>query len=152
MPRHVSMRCWPSCSQFAHDRTTPAGTDRHLIRPAVERLLRLKPGDRVLEIACGNGEFSRRISELGGDVLATDFSEAMLDRARSHGGDVEYRSADATHEEELLALGDPGSFDAVVSNMAIMDMESIEPMVATVSHLLKPTEIGRASCRERVES
>jgi len=74
----------------------------------VERLLRLEPGHRVLEIACGNGEFSRRMSELGGVVVATDLSEGMLERVRSHGGDVEYRSADATHEEELLALGEPG--------------------------------------------
>ncbi len=138
---HDNVRtAWDDLATFWDERMEAGATwQRHLIQPAVERLLRLKPGDRVLEIACGNGEFSRRMSELGGDVLATDFSEAMLDRARSHGGDVEYRSADATHEEELLALGDPRSFDAVVSNMAIMDMESIEPMVATVSHLLKPT-------------
>jgi hypothetical protein len=41
-------------------------------------------------------------------------------------------------EAAILALGEPGSFDAVVSNMAIMDMESIEPMVAASSRLLTP--------------
>jgi hypothetical protein len=41
-------------------------------------------------------------------------------------------------EEALLALGDSASLDAVVSNMAIMDMESIEPMAAASSRLLKP--------------
>jgi ubiquinone/menaquinone biosynthesis C-methylase UbiE len=112
----------------------------HLIQPAVERLLRLQPGERVLEIACGNGEFARRMSELGGQVLAVDFSDAMLERARAHGGEIEidYRYADATDEAAILALGEPGSFDAVVSNMAIMDMESIEPMVAASSRLLTP--------------
>lgn len=110
----------------------------HLIHPAVERLLQLEPGDRVLEFACGNGDFSRRMSELGGRVLATDFSESMLERARAHGGDVDYRLADATLEAELVALGESGSFDAVVSNMAIMDMEAIEPMAAAASRLLKP--------------
>jgi SAM-dependent methyltransferase len=112
---------------------------RHLIQPSVERLLRLEPGERVLEIACGNGEFARRMSELGGQVLAVDFSEGMLARARSHGGDIDLRSADATDEDALVALGEPGSFDAVVSNMAIMDMETIEPMVAAASRLLKPS-------------
>ena len=111
---------------------------RHLIQPSVEHLLRIERGDRILEIACGNGEFARRMAEAGGHVLATDFSEGMLERARSHGGDVEYRYADATNEEALLALGPPASFDAVVSNMAIMDMESIEPMAAASSRLLKP--------------
>jgi ubiquinone/menaquinone biosynthesis C-methylase UbiE len=111
----------------------------HLIQPAVERLLRLEPGERVLEIACGTGAFSRRMSELGGQVLATDFSEAMLERARAYAGDVEYRSVDATLEDELLALADPRSFDAVVCNMAIMDMEAIEPMVVAAARLLKPS-------------
>jgi ubiquinone/menaquinone biosynthesis C-methylase UbiE len=112
---------------------------RDVILPSVERLLLLQPGERILDIACGNGGFARRMSDLGAHVLATDFSEGMLERARSHEGAVEYRSADATVEEQLLALGEPGSFDAVVSNMAIMDMESIEPMAAASARLLKDT-------------
>jgi SAM-dependent methyltransferase len=78
------------------------------------------------------------MAELGASVLATDFSEGMLERARAHGGDVEYRRVDATDEEALLEIGDPDSFDAVVSNMAIMDMESIEPMASAMVRLLRP--------------
>jgi SAM-dependent methyltransferase len=111
---------------------------RHLIQPSVERLLQLQADERVLEVACGNGMFARRMAELGARVLAVDFSDAMLDRARGHGGDAEYRLADATDLRTMLALGDPGSFDAVVSNMAIMDMESIGPMVEASAALLKP--------------
>jgi SAM-dependent methyltransferase len=110
----------------------------NLIHPAVERLLALRPRERVLEIACGTGDFARRMAEVGALVLAVDFSEGMLERARAHGGDVEYAYADATQEQELLKLGDEESFDAVVSNMAVMDMESIEPMVAAASRLLRP--------------
>ena len=130
---------WDQLAGFWDERMEAGATwQRHLIQPSVERLLQLEPGERVLEIASGNGEFARRMSELGGHVLATDFSEEMLRRARSHGGEVQYRYADATEEESLLALGESGSFDAVVSNMAIMDMESIAPMAAAASQLLKP--------------
>ena len=130
---------WDELAAFWDERMEAGLTwQRHLIQPAVERLLRLQPGERVLEIACGNGEFARRMSELGGQVLAVDFSDGMLERARVHGGDIDYRRADAMDEAAILALGEPGSFDAVVSNMAIMDMESIEPMVAASSRLLKP--------------
>jgi ubiquinone/menaquinone biosynthesis C-methylase UbiE len=131
---------WDQLAAFWDERVEAGATwQRHLIQPAVERLLALQPGERVLEIACGNGEFARRMSELGASVLAVDFSEGMLQHARAHGGDVEYRSADATDEGALLTLGEHASFDAVVSNMAIMDMETIEPMVAAASRLLKPT-------------
>jgi SAM-dependent methyltransferase len=130
---------WDELAAFWDERMEAGATwQPDLIQPSVERLLRLEPEERVLEIACGNGAFARRMSELGGRVLATDFSEAMLERARAHGGDVEYRHADATDEAALLALGAPESFDAIVSNMAIMDMESIEPMAAASSRLLKP--------------
>ena len=130
---------WDELAAYWDERMEAGATwQRHLIQPSVEQLLRVERGDRILEIACGNGEFARRMAEAGGHVLATDFSERMLERARSHGGDVEYRSADATNEEALLALGEPASFDAIVSNMAIMDMEWIEPMAAASSRLLKP--------------
>jgi ubiquinone/menaquinone biosynthesis C-methylase UbiE len=130
---------WDELAGFWDQQIQAGATwQRHLIQPSVERLLGLEPGERVLDIACGNGEFARRMAELGGQVLAVDFSEGMLERARAHGGEVEYRAADAMDEEALLALGDPASFDAVVNNMAIMDMESIEPMAAASSRLLKP--------------
>ena len=137
---HDNVRsAWDELANFWDQQMQAGATwQRHLIQPSVERLLGLEQGERVLEIACGNGEFARRMAELGGQVLAVDFSEGMLERARAHRGEVEYRNADAIDEEALLALGDPASFDAVVSNMAIMDMESIEPMAAASSRLLKP--------------
>ena len=110
---------------------------RDLIQPGVERLLGIAPGELVLEIACGNGVFTRRMTELGARVLATDFSEPMLDRARAYGGDIDYRLADAADKAALLALGEPASFHAVVCNMAIMDMVEIEPMIAASATLLR---------------
>ena len=38
---------------------------RGLIAPSVERLLAVTQRERVLELACGNGEFARRLTELG---------------------------------------------------------------------------------------
>jgi len=107
-----------------------------LVEPAVERVLDVQSGERVLELACGNGQFARRMAELGASVLATDFSEPMLERARAHGGGLEYRQADAADESALTALGEPGSFDAVVCNMAIMDIVDIEPMARAAAVLL----------------
>jgi ubiquinone/menaquinone biosynthesis C-methylase UbiE len=129
---------WDALAAFWDEQMEAGRTwQRTLIQPAVEQLLALEPGEAVLEIACGNGEFSRRMAELGGRVLATDFSEPMLERARARGGGVAYRLADATNEQTLLALGESASFDAVVCNMAIMDMAEIEPMVAASARLLK---------------
>ena len=130
---------WDALAAFWDERIEAGKTwQRHLIYPPVERLLELEPGERVLDVACGNGELARRMADLGGQVLAVDFSEGMLERARAHGGQVEYRHVDATDEEALLSLGESSSFDAVVNNMAIMDLETIEPMVRAASRLLRP--------------
>ena len=132
-------RAWDAMASYWDEEMEAGNTwQRGLIQPAVERLLHLQPGERVLEIACGNGEFSRRMAEIGADVLATDFSDTMLERARTRGGDVEYRHADAADEAAMLALGEPGGFDAAVCNMAIMDMREIEPMAAALASLVRP--------------
>lgn len=112
-----------------------------LVGPAAERLLGVRPGERVLDVACGNGVFSRRLARLGARVVATDFSPTFLERARArtteHADRIEYRLADATDEAQLLALGE-NSFDAVVCNMALMDMPVIEPLMRAVARLLSP--------------
>ncbi|GAC1349298.1 MAG: class I SAM-dependent methyltransferase [Ktedonobacteraceae bacterium] len=115
---------------------------RVLIGPASERLLALQPDELVLEIACGNGVFSRRMASLGAHVIATDFSENMLVQAQKrnthiqYADRIEYKLIDATNEEQLLSLG-RGRFDAAVCNMAIMDMAQIEPMLSALAQLLK---------------
>lgn len=53
----------------------------------------IEPTDRVLEIGCGVGRMTRRLSELGGAVVAADVSPEMLKRARANladRGDIEY--------------------------------------------------------------
>jgi 2-polyprenyl-3-methyl-5-hydroxy-6-metoxy-1,4-benzoquinol methylase len=112
-----------------------------LIGPAVERLLALRPGERVLDVGCGNGVSSRRLARLGARVVAIDTSTRFLELARSRSQDlsdhIEYRLVDATDEEELLALG-KGHFDALVCNMVLMDMPVIEPLVRAGRRLLAP--------------
>lgn len=112
-----------------------------LVGPAAEQLLMLQPGERVLDIACGNGVFARRLARLGGCVTATDFSPRFLELARSRsaasGEEIDYRLADATEEEQLVALGE-GRFDAVVCNMALMDMPVIDPLFRAVRRLPRP--------------
>src|SRR5579883_3442465 len=56
---------------------------RILIATAAERLLGLQVGERVVEAACGNGVFSRRMAALGAQVVASDFSPTFVERARA---------------------------------------------------------------------
>ncbi len=118
------------------------GWQSTLIAPTVERMLNIQSGERVLDIACGNGQFSRRLAELGAAVVASDFSPKLIELAKGrtteNSDKITYHVVDATDEAALMALGESGSFDAACCNNALMDMPAIEPLFRAVSKLLKP--------------
>src|SRR5260370_13850708 len=87
---------------------------RSLIAPATERLLSTQPGERVLELACGNGQFARRLASFGAHVVSSHFSRAFLDFARlrtsEHAQRIDYLLLDLTSEGETAALRTTGFY------------------------------------------
>lgn len=114
---------------------------RELIGPPVERLLAMRPGERILDVGCGNGVSSRRLAQLGAHVVAIDYSAEFLELARRRSPEraerIDYRLIDATDEVQLLALGE-GQFDALLCNMVLMDMPVIDPLLRAARRLLTP--------------
>jgi SAM-dependent methyltransferase len=136
---------WDANAAFWDDRMGEGNLfHRTLIGPAAERLLAIRPGERVIEFGCGNGQFSRRLAELGAAVYATELSERMIEHARARTearADIAERVTDgrldATDPAALAAV--PGApFDAAVCNMLIMDMIAVEPLYRALPSLLKP--------------
>lgn len=114
---------------------------KSLIEPAQVRFLSLKGGERILDVACGNGQFARKMADLGATVLAVDASPRMIELAKArsvrHRDRIEYRVVDCTDQRQLLSLGER-QFDHVVCTMAIMDMSEIDPLISAAAKLLKP--------------
>ena len=110
---------------------------RELVSPSVERLLNLKQGERVLDVACGAGALARRLAELGASVTAVDFSEALIERAKSRGqragAAIDYQAVDASAEDALVALG---TFDAITCTMAMNDMAEVGPLFRAAATML----------------
>jgi 2-polyprenyl-3-methyl-5-hydroxy-6-metoxy-1,4-benzoquinol methylase len=113
----------------------------YLIEPATERMLALKAGEQVLDIACGAGRLARRMAGMGAVVTAIDQAERFLNRARRRTKEsddrITYLKLDATDRAAILSLGE-GQFDAAVCTMALMDMSSITPLISALPTLLKP--------------
>ncbi|HXI31379.1 MAG TPA: methyltransferase domain-containing protein, partial [Vicinamibacterales bacterium] len=85
---------WNTNAAFWDERMADGNDFFHqLVWPGVERLLRPRAGERLLDVACGNGITCRRLARAGASVVAIDFSEEMIRRARERhaDGDVEYR-------------------------------------------------------------
>lgn len=112
-----------------------------LIEPSTSRLLDVRPGQEILDIACGAGRSSRQMADRGARVLAFDHSEKFIQRATERSEDyqdsIEYRVLNAADEAALLALGEE-RFDNAVCTMALMDMAAISPLLSALPKLLKP--------------
>lgn len=114
---------------------------RELIRPYTEKLLNIKKGQNILDIACGNGNFSRKLAEKGANVVAFDYSSKMIERAKNRSKDyhnqIKYKVLDATNYDDLLELENE-EFDGAVANMALMDIADIAPLINSLHKILKP--------------
>ncbi|MBM4431090.1 MAG: class I SAM-dependent methyltransferase [Chloroflexi bacterium] len=111
-----------------------------LVWPATVRLLQLQLGERVLDVACGNGLTSRRLAAMGAQVVALDFSAEMISHARrrtvEHADRIAYHILDATDEAALQALGER-QFDAALCSMALFDIAEIGALARVLSRLLR---------------
>ena len=109
-----------------------------LVWPAVQRLMHVQSGQKILDVACGNGLFSRRLAALGAEVVAIDFSGKLIERAKTRRLDqITYKVLDATNESALLTLGEH-AFDSALCNMALFDIADIRPIFRALPRLLQP--------------
>lgn len=118
------------------------------LAPAQARLLELaalKPGERVLEVACGTGLVTfpaARAVGPGGNVLATDISEVMVTRLKET-ADQQGLPNIATKRADAEALGVPeASFDVALCALGLMYVPDPFAAIREMHRALKPG--GRA--------
>ena len=93
-------------------------------------LLNPQPGERILDLGCGDGALTEKIIARGADVLGVDGSEDMVAAARKRG--IDARVIDA------FQLGFNSEFDAVFSNAALHWMKrDPEAVIQGVRRALK---------------
>jgi SAM-dependent methyltransferase len=102
---------------------------------AHSELLPTVTGERVLDIACGQGRMSRYLARLGADVTGVDISAAMLSKARATSpDDIAYVRADVTRHPTWWE-GRP--FDGCTCELALMDIDDLAGILSTVTTVLR---------------
>jgi len=137
--KHRQQATWAS-GDYAVIGTTLAITGE-LLCEAVD----LRPGQRVLDVAAGNGNATMAAARRWGDVTSTDYVAALLDRGRAkaaaEGLPVSFQEADA----EQLPFVD-GSFDVVLSVFGVMFTANQEQAAQELLRVCQPGgKIGLAN-------
>jgi trans-aconitate methyltransferase len=100
-----------------------------LATPVLE-LLSPQPGERILDLGCGDGVLSEKIVAAGAELVAVDAAPDMVAAAITRGIDARLMPGqDLTFERE---------FDAVFSNAALHWMHPPDSVLAGVGRALKP--------------
>ena len=129
---------------------------RTLIDPPLFKLVGAVAGQRVLDLACGNGYISRRFARQGADVIGVDANAAIIERACAREAreplGITFHVADAAR----LPMVEDQTCDLVVCNMALMDIADAAGAIHEVARVLVPQGRFIASishpCFDRMET
>ena len=117
-------------------------------QPVLE-LLAPRAGERILDLGCGDGVLTKKLADLGCDVVGVDASPLQVEAARRLGLDAWVMSADALNSEH--------EFDAVFSNAVLHWVQRPDEAIACVWRALRPGgrfvgEMGGIGCVEKIRT
>jgi len=111
---------------------------QYLIDPAIFRILGEVKGKRILDAGCGNGYLCRLLSKGGAIMIGVDVSRRSIEVARSFESrepmNIKYYLGSICN----LSMCDDGMFDAVVSNIVLIDLQDLDKAVKEIHRVLKP--------------
>ena len=116
---------------------------------SVLELLAPKAGERILDLGCGDGVLTKKLADLGCQVIGADSSLAQVDAARKLGLTAYVMNAeDLSFQEE---------FDAVFSNAVLHWIKRADPMISAVYRALKHggrfvAECGGYGCINKIRT
>ncbi len=106
-----------------------------VIAPNLLRLLEIKKQMRILDLACGQGFFSRKFAEAGAAVTGVDISKELIEQAKKHSKNISYSVA-PSHK---LGFVPDSSMDAVTIVLAIQNIEKMTETFVEARRVLAPS-------------
>jgi SAM-dependent methyltransferase len=106
---------------------------------------RVKPGERVLDVACGTGNAAIHAAQRGGIVTGLDIVPALLHQGRALAAEAGVKVEFVEGDAENLPFAD-ASFDVVLSTFGCMFVPEHKRAASEIARLLRPAgRIGIAS-------
>lgn len=107
---------------------------KKVILPNLLRLLEIKKNETILDLACGEGFFSREFAKSGGNVVGVDVApELILIAKKISPANIDFKIAGADNLPFLKS----GSVDKAVVVLALQNMENINGVLKECARILK---------------
>lgn len=107
---------------------------RKVILPNLLRLLEIKRGETILDLACGPGFFSHEFLQKGAKVIGVDSSKEMIELAREYNQGIGFKIGSADNLNFLV----PNSIDKITIILAIQNIENLNDVFGECSRVSKP--------------
>ena len=133
---------WNGVADWYDQVVGPAGSEyhQHVVFPRSLKLLDVKTDHRVLDVACGQGAFSRILAQKAAKVAGIDASTDLIKIAKQYNTPdlprpINYFCGDA---REISSILRGHKFDSAVCLLALQNIQPIAPIFAGLSALLEP--------------
>ena len=106
MGTEESKKIWEENAQFWDNAMGDESNEFHreVVRPKVTELLSPNPADYILDIACGNGNYSSYLAQRGASVVAFDYSKKMIELAKRRQSQYEDNVNGKISDERFMEL------------------------------------------------
>jgi 2-polyprenyl-3-methyl-5-hydroxy-6-metoxy-1,4-benzoquinol methylase len=109
-----------------------------LVLPPIFDLLGDVRGQRICDLACGQGVLSRALAERGAGVVGVDLSAKMLEIARQYEDAEPLGIVYLQDNAHTLTTLEDAAFDGVLCNVALMDIPDLKATFHSVKRILRP--------------
>lgn len=126
---------WGKFAQWYQELLQKEGSyQKEVILPNLSRVLAIKKGEVILDLACGEGFFSREFAKQGAKVIGADISKELIGLAKKHfPKTIEFHVGPADN----LAFLKSGSVDKIVIVLAIQNIENYNGVLKECFRVLK---------------
>jgi len=107
---------------------------KKVILPNLLRLLEIKKGEVIFDLACGQGFFAREFAKLGAKVIGSDISPELIEIAKQD-KTVQYHVSEAHKLDYILNQ----SVDKVTIILSLQNIQNVSEVISEVYRILKPS-------------
>lgn len=146
---HAKDTSWGSVAQWYDKHLEKSGDTYHdkVVHPNLLRMLGEVKGKHVLDLACGQGIFSRLLADKGANVIGVDLGKELIElaekknlaapRSRQAGKDYKFKVHYFHSASNDLYMVKDGTKDIVVCVLALQNIEKLQETFSEVSRVLK---------------